>query len=134
MLLLSAEMEGGLGLLATIRPHGKTAAQLLQRVFAFEYQPWPELWERAAQNGHVSLLQWLRRNSFAFSKHDWYDIGRLAAERGQVAVLKWIAKCQPKYVFAIAHGHMRVHVHVGAREHTRCDAFSHMYIFVLIRM
>ncbi len=126
-------MDAGLGLLVITRPHGETAAQLLQRMFATKNR-WPELWELAAQNGHVSLLEWLLHNSPTLSENELHGIGWRAAERGQVAVLKWIAKCQPKYVFAIAHGHVRVHVHVGAREHTRCDAFSHMYIFVLIRM
>ncbi len=133
MLLLSAEMDDGMGLLVTTRSHGKTAAQLLQRVFTPEYLYLrPYLWERAAQNGHVSLLQWLRHNSPALSEHEWHGIGRLAAQRGQVVVLKWVSSCQPKYVFAIAHGHVRVHVHV-VRVNV-CAVMPFPHVFVLIRM
>ncbi len=125
MLLLSAEMDDGLGLLVTTRPHGKTAAQLLQRVlFAPEYLRL-ELWERAAQNTHVSLLEWLRHNSPALSEHEWHCIGVRAAQRGQVAVLKWIASCQPKYVFAVAYESW---VCACECECACCYAFVYMYI------
>ncbi len=97
MLLLSAEMDDGLGLLVTTRPHGKTAAQLLQQMLATKSR-WHELWVPAAQNGHVSLLEWLHHNFPALPENELYNILRLSALHGQVAVLKWTAH-SPKYVF-----------------------------------
>ncbi len=94
-------MDDGLGLMVTTRPHGKTAAQLLQQMFATKsrwHGLWPELWELAAQNGHVSLLEWLHHNSPTLPENEWHSIGRLAAHHGQVAALKWMAH-SPKYVF-----------------------------------
>ncbi len=92
MLLLGADMDDGLGLRVTTRPHGKTAAQLLQRVFSSTEVE--ALCEAAVRRGHVSVLQWLHNSTPKF--HKVYAINdastvKAAAAGGQVSVLKWLA-------------------------------------------
>ncbi len=120
-------MDDGLGLLVATRPHGKTAVQLMQRLKLVP-RGWPpllSLWALAAQNGHISLLQWLHHNFPASLENEWYGIGLQAAQHGQVAVLEWAALCQPKYVFAVAYESW---VCACECECACCYAFVYMYI------
>ncbi len=85
LLLLSAEMDDGLGLLVATRPHRKTAAQLLERV----YDP-THLFKLAVSTGHASFLQWLSNSNLmvgdANDAND-ADVVMAAATHGHVSVL-----------------------------------------------
>ncbi len=50
VLFLCADMEDGLGLLISARPHGKTAAQLFTRLRC------ADAWLPAAECGHVEVI------------------------------------------------------------------------------
>ncbi len=84
LLLLCAEMDDGLGLLVTTRPHGKTAAQLLPRVMNAAI-----LWCRAAENGHVRMLQWLCDNA-SIELYHRQEATRCAARGGHTEALNWL--------------------------------------------
>ncbi len=96
VLLLSAEMDDGLGLLVATRPHGKTAAQLLRRLCFVEtsLHEIRRLWGPAARNGHLSVLKWLHDLGRPLGSHKriWLDTAKAAAEGGHVDVLKWVAR------------------------------------------
>ncbi len=93
-------MDDGLGLLVTTRPHGKTAAQLLQRIH--DIYDRRSLYELAASNGHVSILQWLLDNTPDINDYQWQEISEriadAAVQRGRVVVLKWLGTCQSRHV------------------------------------
>ncbi len=89
LLLLSAEMDDGLGLLVTTRPHGKTAGQLLERAISNNNatSTMQTLWQCAAENGHVHMLQWLCDNvSLIYYSQ---QAVRYAAQGGHLEALKW---------------------------------------------
>ncbi len=96
LLLLSAEMDDGLGLLVATRPHRKTAAQLLERV----YDP-THLFKLAVSTGHASFLQWLSNSNLMVDDANDAEVVTAAATSGHVSVLKWLAS-QRRYGFAVA--------------------------------
>ncbi len=99
LLLLSAEMDDGLGLLVATRPHRKTAAQLLERV----YNP-TRLFNAAVRMGHASFLQWLSNSNLMVDDPNYTndaDVVTEAAMGGHVSVLKWLAG-QRRYRSAVA--------------------------------
>ncbi len=89
VLLLSAEMDDGLGLLVTTRsPHGKTAAELFIRLPRFD-----AIWRAAASCKHERMVQWLFKHA-ASSCHLPREVVLCAAERGNVDTLGFLASQQ----------------------------------------
>ncbi len=96
MLFLSAEMPNGLGLVFPTRPHGKTAAQLMELV------PSDRIWKYAASNGHVSVLQWLQKNISYISHSIRVSVMQEAARGGHIEVLKWLSRRPSGYVSLVS--------------------------------
>ncbi len=94
VLFLSASMPIGLGLLLPNRPHRKTPAQLLRlAVSSFD-----GLWQRAAEHGRVSMLQWLQNNTPIMDYDARIELVKTAVQYGHVEVLKWLSKRRSGYV------------------------------------
>ncbi len=85
-------MEVGVGLLVIAHPHGLTTAQLMSRLCDVDDQV---MWEGAARNGHLHVLQWLHSNFTAISRSTWKMMATEAAEGGHVEILRWL---RSKYV------------------------------------
>ncbi len=86
VLLLSAEMDDGLGLLVTTRPHSKTSADLFTRLSNVD-----AIWQAAAECKYVRMLEWLCKNA-AGSCEDFEEVVLRASQCGRVDSLSFLAK------------------------------------------
>ncbi len=97
-------MDDGLGLLVPTRPHGKTAAQLLQRVFDDQNAERAdvgsdELWRRSAEGGHVRMMQWLLDCNKHMGTITAMEVVRAAVQGGHIEAVNWIFHLpQSRYV------------------------------------
>ncbi len=95
LLLLCSEMDQGLGLTVTSRSHGRTAAQLLQRVCPpkFSAPAWPR---KAAKHGHINALAWLLENMpkkyFTGSNRILSNVISAVLRAGHLHVFRWLAE------------------------------------------
>ncbi len=103
ILILSAEMPDGLGLLLPVKPHGKSPVELLQRMFdATDQRLFCErMFTAAAQRGHLQLLEWLYTHFQLKEVYQYRCVVQEAIRAHQLGSVKWLLEREQLYVYVL---------------------------------